>query len=146
MRIEGEFSVPAPRDRVWQFFLSPHELSGCVSDPHSFEVLDENNFKGSIKAGVAFIRGTFTGSVTIVERVPPERARIKAHGAGMGSAFDIDSTVEFSESDGLTKIRYTADVVINGTVATVGARFLRGTIDKKTNEFFENVRTKLTAG
>ena len=146
MELEGTFSVRAPRDRVWSFFLNPHELSSCISDPHSFEVVDETHFKGQIKAGVAFIRGTFTGSVEIVERVPPERARIKAHGAGMGNAFDIDSTVELSESSGVTTARWKADVVLSGSIASMGARLLRPTIDKKTNEFFENARKKLQAG
>lgn len=145
MQVDGEFSVDAPRGRVWEFFLNPHELSKSITDPHSFEVVDENNFKGSIKAGVAFIRGTFTGSVTILERTPPEHVRLKAHAAGMGSAFDIDATVKFAESGGRTSVRYLADVALNGTIASVGARLLRGTIDKKTNEFFENVRKQLAS-
>lgn len=146
MRLEGTFSVRSPQERVYAFFLNPSELSSCISDPHTLEVIDESNFKGQIKAGVAFIRGTFTGSATIAERDPPSRARIKAHGAGMGSGFDIDSTILVSESGGLTTVQWGADVVLNGTIASVGARLLQGTINKKTNEFFENARKKLEAG
>ena len=143
MELDGSFTVRAPKDRVWSFFMDPFALSGCINDPHAFEVVDENNFKGWVKAGVGFIRGTFTGSATILERVAPEHARITAHGAGMGSAFDAESTIELSEAGGATTVRWKANVVLNGTIATVGARFLKGTIDKKTNEFFENARRKL---
>ncbi len=146
MELEGSFTVRAPKDRVWSFFMDPFALSSCISDPHAIEVVDEDHFKGWVKAGVAFIKGTFTGSATIAERVPPERARIKAHGAGMGSAFDADSTIQLSEAGNETTVRWKADVVLNGTIASMGARLLKGTIDKKTNEFFENARKKLEGG
>lgn len=143
MRQEGAFSIHAPQTKVWSFFIDPVRLSSCVDDPHTLEILDENTFQGEVKSGVGPVRGTFKGSARIVERDPPRRARIKAHGAGMGSAFDIDSTVEMSEYGGVTTVRWVADVILNGTIATVGARFLQGTIDQKTNQFFENVRKKL---
>ena len=110
--------------------------------PISIEVIDEDRFKGTVKAGVGFIRGTFTWNATIKGRTPPH-SEIAAHGSGMGSAFDIVSTLDLAEADGTTRVRWTADVRMSGTIASVGARFLQGTIDKKTNAFFENVRKKL---
>lgn len=146
MRQEGTFTVRAPQERVWSFFIDPVRLATAINDPHTIEIIDENTFGGQVKSGVGFIKGTFTGSAKIVERDPPRRARIKAHGGGMGSAFDVDSTIEMSESGGMTTVQWTADVVLSGTIATVGARLLQNTIDKKTSEFFENVRKKLERG
>ncbi len=145
LQLEGSFTVKAPRDRVWAFFLNPYELSACIDDPHGLEVLSEDHFKGWIKSGIGFIRGTFTGFATITEKNLPERAKIVAHGSGMGSEADITSTVELSESAGQTTIHWVADMVMSGTIASVGARFLGPTIDKKTNAFFENARKKLEA-
>ncbi len=147
MELEGTFTIHVPRAKVFSFFMDPHALSACVSDPHTLEVVDENHFKGQIKSGIGFIRGTFTGVVSIEERTAPSRARIKAHGSGMGNAFDIESEVSFSQSPlGVTTVRWKAKVQISGTIAGMGARVLTGTIDKKTNEFFENVRAKLETG
>lgn len=146
MELEGTSTIRAPRERVWDFFLDPNALSTCIPDEHEVEVVDDSTFKGWIKAGVAFIRGTFTGWAKIVERDPPERARIQAHGSGMGNAFDIDSTLQFAEEGGVTSVHWKANVVLSGTIASMGARLLRGTIDKKTKEFFDNARAKLEAG
>lgn len=143
MRIEGTFAVRAPPERVWSFFLTPDQLSTCIDDPHTIEVVDADRFKGTITAGVAFIKGTFTWSATIKDRSPPERAQIAVHGSGMGSAFDIVSFLELSGAQGVTTVRWRADVQMNGTIASVGARLLQGTVDKKTNRFFENARKKL---
>ncbi len=143
MRFEGTFAVGAPRERVWAFFLNPSKLSTCIDDPHTIEVVDEDRFKGTIKAGVAFIRGTFTWIATIKDRSPPDRAQIAVHGSGMGSAFDIISSLQLSETDGVTTVRWGADVQISGTIASVGARLVQGTTDKKTRAFFENARKKI---
>ena len=143
MKLDGTFTLRSPREKAWAFFLDPKALSVAIDDPHTIEVVDRDNFKGTIRAGVAFIKGTFTWSATVKERTEWERARIQVHGSGMGSAFDIDSTIEMSEAGGQTTVRWSADVVLNGTVASMGARLLQGTIDKKTNAFFENARKHL---
>ncbi len=143
MRVEGTFTVGAPRERVYSFFLTPAELSTCIDDPHTIESIDSDHFKGTVKAGVAFIRGTFTWNATIKDRAPPERAQLAVHGAGMGSAFDVVASLDLSEAQNLTTVRWAADVQMSGTIASVGARLLQGTIDKKTNAFFENARKKL---
>ena len=143
MRLEGTFTVRAPHEKVFAFFLDPNTLSSCIDDPHTIETIDANSFKGTIKAGVAFIRGTFNWTAVVTERVPPTHARIEAHGSGMGSAFDINAMIDVIETMGQTTVGWAADIVLNGTIASVGARLLQGTIDKKTNAFFNNARQRL---
>lgn len=143
MHFQGTFAVRAPRPRVWSFFLNPQEFSSAIDDPHTIEVIDADHFRGTVKAGISFIRGTFTWSATIKERVPPERAQMAVHGSGMGSAFDIVASLGVSEAQGLTTVKWVADVQISGTIATTGARLLQGTTEKKTNAFFENARKML---
>ncbi len=143
MRFEGSFSAKAPQDRVYAFFLDPNELSSCVDDPHTIELLDEDHFRGSIRSGVGFVKGTFQFSAAVVDRDPPKQAKLRMQGSGMGSGFDIDASFEMSEAIGTTTVRWVADVVMNGTIASVGARLLQGTIDKKSKAFFENARKKL---
>ncbi len=141
--MQGEFAVRAPRDRVFAFLLDPGRLSACIDDPHTIEVQDGDRFRGTLKSGIGPIKGTFAWSATIVERAEGEGARIKVHGTGMGSAFDIDATIALSEAQGSTTSRWQAEVRLSGTIASLGARLMRTTIDKKTKAFFENVRRRL---
>jgi carbon monoxide dehydrogenase subunit G len=123
--------------------LSPQEFSICIDDPHTIAVIDQDRFEGTVKTGVAFIRGTFVWSATIQERAPPERAQMAVHGSGMGSGFDVLARLALSEVDEVTTVNWSADVQMSGTIATVGERLLRGTTEKKTNAFFENARKLL---
>lgn len=143
MQLHGTFSARAPRERVFSFFLSPEDLSSCIDDPHTIDAQDADNFKGTLRSGIGFIKGTFNWTASVAERAPPERARIKVHGSGMGSGFDIDATIEMHQAADLTNVTWRADVVMNGTIASMGARLMQGTIDKKTNAFFDNARKKL---
>jgi len=143
MKLEGATAVRAPRERVFAFFLDPNALSTCIEDPHTVDVQDPDHFNGTIRTGVGAIKGTFTWSASMAERAPPERARIKVHGAGMGSGFDIDAVVEFLDASGGTTVRWRADVTMGGPIATMGARLLQGTIDRKTAAFFESARKRL---
>jgi uncharacterized protein len=143
VHFEGRFAVRAPRSRVWSFLLDPQEFSICIDDPHAIETLSQDRFRGTVKTGVAFIRGTFAWSATIQERAPPERAQMAVHGSGMGSGFDVLATFALSEVDAVTTVSWSADVHMSGAIATVGERLLRGTTEKKTNAFFENARKVL---
>ncbi|HYM40329.1 MAG TPA: carbon monoxide dehydrogenase subunit G [Thermoplasmata archaeon] len=143
MLLEGSFGARAPRERVFTFFLTPSDLSTCIDDAHTIEVQDADHFKGTLKSGVGFIKGTFNWSATVAERKAPEAARIKVHGSGMGSGFDIDATIRMEESGGQTTVAWRAEVAMSGPIASMGARLMQGTIDKKTNAFFENARRKL---
>ena len=143
MKVDGTFAVRAARERAFGFFLDPEQLSSCIDDPHTIEASDANHFRGTLKSGIGPIRGTFTWSATVVERSPPNRARLKVHGSGMGNAFDIDATLEFVDAGGSTTVSWHADVLLSGALAGLGARLMQGTIDKKTEAFFENARKRL---
>ena len=143
MHLEGTFGAKSTQDRVYGFFLNPEDLGTCIDDPHTIEVVDADHFKGTVRSGVGFIKGTFNVNARVVERTPPGRAKLKVHGSGMGSGFDIDATLDLSEAEGVTTVHWAADVVMNGPIASMGARLMQGTIDKKTNAFFENARKKL---
>ena len=145
MHLEGTFTAKSAQDRVYAFFMSPEELSACIDDPHTIEVQDADHFKGTIKTGIGFIKGTFTVGASVVERAPPGRAKLKVHGSGMGSGFDIDATLDVSAAEDATTVHWVAEVLMSGTIASMGARLMQGTIDKKTNAFFENARKRLEA-
>lgn len=143
MHLEGEFQVATPVARVWALFRDPVALMNCVDDPHEAHAVDATHFEGEVTTGVAFIRGTFRFRGSYPAETPMQSLRVQLSGSGMGSGMDAEIAVTFSEQPAPTSVRWTAEVRMSGTIATLGERLVRGTVDKKVAGLFENARQKL---
>ncbi len=146
MEFEGEFTVKAPLEKVWNALMDPHELKDCMPDLQLLEVHDQDHYRAIVKVGVSFIKGKFDFEVTVFDRKEPTYAGLKAHGKGRGSAVDVESYVELSEVPDGTQMKWHADAAVVGTIASVGSRLLKSTAEKKINEFFDCVRFLLEEG
>jgi carbon monoxide dehydrogenase subunit G len=145
MRFSGSERIPASREQVWRFLTDPHAVAQCVPDVDSLDVVDPARFKASVKAGIGPVRGKFGFDVTWQELDEPNRARMTAQGKTPGSAVTIDSTMDLAPAgDGETDLTWSANVVVHGMIASVGARLLDGFARKQTEQFFGCIRNKLT--
>jgi carbon monoxide dehydrogenase subunit G len=146
MHFEGTVQINAPRDRVWAFVIDPNQVGQCGPGVESIEVIDDTHFKATAKVGVGFISARFVVNLEFVDLDAPNAATIKAHGQAPGSAVDADARMELSNADGGgTTMDWSAEVIIAGTIASVGARLIEGTANKMIGQTFDCMRTKLEA-
>ena len=146
MKFEGTVDIRAPRERVWEFLMDPNQVGPCGPGVESIEVIDETHFKAKAKVGIGFISARFVVDMEIAVRVAPDRAVIKARGQAPGSAVDATATMKLSDgADGATTMDWAADVLIGGTLASVGARLIEGTANKMIGQTFDCIRAKLEA-
>jgi uncharacterized protein len=144
VKFEGSVEIKAPRDRVWAFLMDPNQVGPCGPGVESIEVIDETHFKATAKVGIGFISARFVVDMELAEREPPDRAVIKARGKAPGSAVDATATMTLHDgTDGGTVMDWAADVMIGGSLASVGARMIEGTANKMITEAFDCIRTKL---
>ena len=147
MHFEGTVQIDAPRDRVWEFVIDPNQVGQCGPGVESIEVIDDTHFKATAKVGIGFISARFVGNMEFAEVTPPDAATIKAHGQAPGSA--VDATAQMRLSDGPaggTTMDWSADVMIAGTLASVGARLIEGTANKMIGQAFDCKKSKLEGG
>jgi carbon monoxide dehydrogenase subunit G len=147
MRFQGTVQIAARRERVWAFLMDPDEVGSCGPGVETIEVVDADHFKAKAKVGVGFISARFNVDMTIAERNEPDRALIKAHGQAPGSA--VDATAEMTLSgppEGPTTMDWSADVLIAGTLASIGGRMIEGTANKMIGQTFDCIKSKLEAG
>jgi carbon monoxide dehydrogenase subunit G len=147
MKFDGTVEINAARDRVWDFLMDPNQVGSCGPGVESIEVIDETHFKAKAKVGIGFISARFVVDMEIAEREEPDRAVIKARGQAPGSVVDATATMRLRDGDtGSTVMEWAADVMIGGTLASVGARMIEGTANKMIGQTFDCIRTKLEAG
>ncbi len=146
MNFSGSVEIRAPRDRVWAFVMDPNQVGRCGPGVESIEVVDATHFKATAKVGIGFISARFVTQMEMADQTPPDRAVIKARGQAPGSA--VDATAQMSLSgppEGPTRMDWSADVALSGSMASLGSRLIEGTANKMIGQTFECMRKTLEA-
>jgi carbon monoxide dehydrogenase subunit G len=144
MKIEGSADIPAPREKVWAAFLDPNILAQALPGCEKLEAIGENEYKATMKVGVAAIKGTFEGKVKLSDLEPPNRYRMAVEGSGGPGFVRGEAGMQMSDVDGGTKVSYDADVQVGGLIASVGQRMLGGVTKMMLDQFFTRM-TELLA-
>lgn len=137
MKISGTSTLEAPVDKVWEAILDPAVLARCIPGCEALSTVGEDRYAMSVTAGVAAIKGTYAGEVSLADKVAPHSLTMKASGAGAPGTIDADVKVRLSPSaTGGTELTYDADAAVGGTIGGVGQRMLAGVTKKMAGQFF----------
>lgn len=145
MKVAGTAVLHAPVDRVWAALNDPEVLARTIPGCSRLEPAGPDSYRMTVCAGVASIKGVYSGEVSLHDQQPPESFRLRASGAGAPGTVSADVLVRLEDaSDGSTRLEYDADAVVGGMVGGVGQRMLVGVAKKTAGEFFRAVDGVLT--
>lgn len=145
MQLSGSVTIKAARQAVWEFLTDPEKVSQCAPGVETVEVTEPGRkFRATAGIGFGSIKASFTGEAEWLELEAPNRAKVKAHGNASGSAADVVSEMSLEDGpDGATLMKWTADIVVVGQLASLAARMMTPVSQKLTEQFFECVRKKI---
>lgn len=136
MKIEGSHDIQAPRAKVWDAFLNPEQLRQAIPGCEKLEAIGPDEFRATMKVGVAAVKGTFEGKVKLTEKAPPNSYRMAVEGSGSPGFVRGDTVITLTDIDGGTRVAYSADVQVGGLIAGVGQRMLGGVSKMLADQFF----------
>ena len=146
MKIEGTKSFEAPRDVVWGVLNDPAQMAQTMPNVESFDVQDERRWKanvavplglGSLKMSIAFDK---------TEERPPEYARLKAKGQGVGALLSMETQFELASAPaGGTEMRWQADVQIAGPVGAMGQRVIQPIVNQQVKQVLAALERQVQA-
>jgi uncharacterized protein len=145
MKLEGSYEIPAPRQQVWDAFLDIERVRQAIPGCEKLEPLGNDEYKATMKVGVAAVKGTFEGKVRLADKNPPDSYRLAAEGSGAPGFVRADTVITFADATGGTRVSYSADVQIGGLIAGVGQRMLGGVSKMMADQFF-NKMTQIVTG
>src|SRR5579859_4027670 len=144
MEFSGTQTMAAPIEKVWAFLEDVNNVATCAPGFQSMEELGEEHWKAIVGVGVGAVKAKFTMDVIRPEQQEPEHMLIKARGKAPGSAVDMTGDMRLAPVDDQhTRMDWKATAVISGTIASVGARLLSGTVERLTGQFFDCLKAKL---
>ena len=137
MEMNGEFRIPAPRQRVWEGLNDPEVLKQCIPGCQSLEKVSDTEFNGKVIASVGPVRATFGGKVKLSDLDPPQTYTISGEGSGGVAGFAKGGAkVNLAEDGAATLLTYAVEAQVGGKLAQVGSRLIDGVARKMANDFF----------
>ena len=145
MKVNGTATLNAPRDAVWVALNDPAVLVRTIPGCQQLEEVGPDAYRMTLTAGVASIKGTYTGDVALTDQEQPGAFTLRATGAGAPGTVQADVRVTLADAGGgTTRLDYDADAVVGGMIGGVGQRVLTGVAKKTAGEFFKAVDDVLT--
>jgi uncharacterized protein len=148
MRIQDEFEVQAPIDRVWAYLLDVQKIAPCAPGAELTEVVDDHTWKGKVNVKVGPVAMSFAGTVVIQERDDQAHVLVlkadgrEQRGKGAASAL-VQSRLE--AVDGGTKVSIDTDLTISGAVAQYGRGMVGDISERLTKQFADCLQAKIAA-
>ena len=146
MRIEGNFTIEAPIQTVWDSLLDPQTLGLCVPGTEKMEAVDAETYESVVKQRVGPIKVTLKFTTKLTEVRPPNYIKAVGRGADVTKLgnFSTEMEVNLKEtSPGNVDVTYVADVSLVGKLATFGERIMRAKAKDVGDQFTENLKKRL---
>ena len=145
MKVNGEATLHGTVERVYAALNDPAVLVRTIPGCERLEEVGPAAYRMVVTAGVAAVKGTYTGEVRLTEQEAPHAFLLKASGSGTPGTVSTEVRVRLAAGeDGTTVLTYDADAEVGGPVGGVGQRILAGVAKKTANEFFASVDDVLT--
>lgn len=145
MRYTGSFQVAAPKSQVYAFLTDPRRVTTLFPDVSNVRIIDENNVFLKAKVGMSFIRGTLDVKLMLSEKIEPTHAKLTAHGTGLSSAVDLESSFDIEDAaGGGSVITWAADARIGGLMASVGSRLIDSAAGKYIKEIVDSLQKEIS--
>jgi carbon monoxide dehydrogenase subunit G len=143
VKVEGSYTFDAPRDRVWSVLMNPEALKACVPGLESLNPTGENAYEANLKVGVAAIRGSYKGNISLTELVEPSSYKMQVDGKGGAGFVRGIAEIELVDQGATTLVNVKGDGNVGGTVAGVGQRMLGGVAKMLMGQFFDCLKKQL---
>ena len=137
MEMSGEYTIPAPREKVWEALNDPEVLKQCIDGCQSLERTSDTEFQAKVTAKVGPVKATFNGKVNLSDIDPPNGYTISGEGQGGVAGFAKGGAeVRLSGEGNETVLNYEANAEVGGKLASVGSRLVLGVAKKTADDFF----------
>jgi carbon monoxide dehydrogenase subunit G len=116
VRVEGERFIEAPRERVFAALTDPATVLGTVPLVERFDRKDEDHWDVVFKIPLPMMP-SLKLSFEVLEKRPPEHAKLRAKGGSMVGGADVISSFDLKEQSGGTLVRFHAEMAFRGALA-----------------------------
>jgi uncharacterized protein len=147
MQVSGARTIRAEPRTVWEFLMTPDRLRGCLPGCERFEATAPDVFEGALRLGIGFLKGTYSGSLRVLDAKPHESFRLEVQGGGALGRLTGSGTIRLVDTGaGSTYFLYEGTAKVGGRVAALGETIIEATATRLIAAFFDCVVSKVGRG
>ncbi len=140
MKIQGEYKLKHDRQTVWDMLNSREVLEASIPGAESLIETGPDSYDVSLNVGVGIVRGSFGGTVKVVDKDEPNSYRMLVEGQGPGGWLKGDGKLSLIEhAHGQTTVAVDGDAQVGGILARVGQRMIGNASKSIMSQFFKNL-------
>lgn len=149
IKIEKQFELDAPIDRVWTFMTDPYQVVGCLPGAAITEKFDDRTYGGTITVKVGPVTVNYKGKAQF-ERMDPATHEAELHGRaqdvkGKGSADGRLITRLLALDKKRTQVTVVSEIALIGPLAQFGGRMLQDVADEIIQQTTALMQQRLSA-
>ena len=168
MKIRLSSHLPVSPGRAFSALVDPEVLRRCIPGCEELSPTPQPTGSGAsyvvrLKVGVAGLKGTYAGRVTIRDQCSPEALTLGFEGQGGAGFVRGEAAITLRKAGAVavdkfadgrppespaartgTEIACEADVQVGGLIAAVGSRLVEATAKKLADDFFRQLSVELS--
>ena len=125
--------------------VNPEILRRAIPGCEALTATGPDTYEALLKVGVAGLKGTYKGSVTLKEQQPPDSFKLTFDGKGGPGFVRGTAAVRLGNDGSNTRVDCVADVQVGGLIAAVGSRLIEAATRKLADDFFRQLASEITA-
>ena len=142
MEIRSDYTVSANREKVWEHLTDAELLRQCIPGCEELKAIGDDTYEARLKVGVAGIKGTYKGSVTLGDMQPPSAYRLTVEGKStigfLKGACDFRLEETGPEE---TTVELNGKLTVGGKLARVGQRIIGSAAKMTIGQFFKQLNS-----
>jgi carbon monoxide dehydrogenase subunit G len=143
MDVSASYRFAAPPAIVWALLIDPDVVGSCLPGCERLEPLGDDRYRAELTLAVASISGQYSGTVTILDKRPPQSYRLVVEGNGKPGFVKGEVIIELAaEPDDTTTVHVKGEGQVGGLIARVGQRLLSSVSKMMMDRFFSCLQQK----
>ncbi len=143
MNFQGELSVKAPREQVFEKLKDAYFFASCVEGVRDLSELGPNRYAAKFETKLAYINFKFAVEVEMTRIESPNCIEAKVEGKPLGIVGRLSATASTTliENANETLISYNIDATLAGKLGAIGQPVMKSKAKEMERMFVKNLRS-----
>ena len=142
MDLSASYTFAAPPATVWSLLNDMEVVASCLPGCDRLEPIGDDKYRAELTLAVAAVSGRYSGTVTILDKRPPNSYRLVVDGTGKSGFVKGEATVELVADQDATIVNVAGQGQVGGLIARVGQRLLSTVSKMMMDRFFNCLQAK----